>query len=267
MSLPEGTLVAGIDSSTQSATVVVREAATGALRRFGSAPHPPGTEVDPEAWWQALQQAIAAAGGLDDVAAVSVGGQQHGMVALDADGQVVRPALLWNDTRSAGAASDLIDELGDGDPDAGRQVWAERVGLVPVASFTVTKLRWLAQNEPENAARVAAVALPHDWLTWRLAGDGPASPDGGQSLSRLTTDASDASGTGYFDAVSGSYQLDLLERGFGRQIAVPEVIAPGAVARDRKSTRLNSSHVAISYAVFCLKKKTITKHGDLVHRV
>ncbi|HLS63192.1 MAG TPA: FGGY family carbohydrate kinase [Ruania sp.] len=231
MSFPEGTLVAGIDSSTQSATVVVRDAATGALRRFGSAPHPPGTEVDPEAWWRALQQAIAAAGGLDDVAAVSVGGQQHGMVALDADGQVVRPALLWNDTRSAGAANDLIGELGDGDPDAGRQVWADRVGLVPVASFTVTKLRWLAQNEPENAARVAAVALPHDWLTWRLAGDGPESPDGGQSLSRLTTDASDASGTGYFDAVSGSYQLDLLERGFGRQIAVPEVIAPGAVAR------------------------------------
>ena len=71
MSLLEGTLVAGIDSSTQSATVVVRDATTGALRRFGSAPHPPGTEVDPEAWWQALQQAISAAGGLDDVAAVS----------------------------------------------------------------------------------------------------------------------------------------------------------------------------------------------------
>ncbi len=229
MSRTEGTLVAGIDSSTQSATVVVRDAATGALRRFGSAPHPPGTEVDPEAWWQALQQAIAAAGGLDDVAAVSVGGQQHGMVALDADGEVVRPALLWNDTRSAGAANDLIAELGDGDPDAGRQVWAQRVGLVPVASFTITKLRWLAEHEPDNAARVAAVALPHDWLTWRLAGDGP----GTDGLSRLTTDASDASGTGYFDAVSGRYQLDLLERGFGRRIAVPEVVAPGVVARTR----------------------------------
>lgn len=227
MSSSDGALVAGIDSSTQSATVVIRDAATGALRRFGSAPHPPGTEVDPEAWWQALQQAITIAGGLDDVAAVSIGGQQHGMVALDANGDVVRPALLWNDTRSASAATDLIAELGDGDPDAGRQAWAERVGLVPVASFTITKLRWLATHEPENAARVAAVALPHDWLTWRLAGDGP----GTDGLARLTTDASDASGTGYFDAVSGDYQLDLLEHGFGRQVAVPLVVAPGAVAR------------------------------------
>ncbi|MPV38405.1 FGGY family carbohydrate kinase, partial [Georgenia subflava] len=115
-------LVAGIDSSTQSCKVVIRDAATGALRRFGQAPHPGGTEVDPAAWWDALQAAVAAAGGLDDVAAVSVGGQQHGMVALDHDGAVIRPALLWNDTRSAGAAADLVADLGraeSGDPTAG----------------------------------------------------------------------------------------------------------------------------------------------------
>ena len=69
------------------------------------------------------------------------------MVCLDDDGEVVRPALLWNDTRSAGAAADLIAELG------GRPAWAEAVGSVPVASFTVTKLRWLAEHEPEHAAR------------------------------------------------------------------------------------------------------------------
>lgn len=229
MSHTEPELVAGIDSSTQSATVVIRNAETGALRRFGSAPHPPGTEVDPHAWLDALQQAIAMAGGLEDVSAVSIGGQQHGMVCLDDDGQVVRPALLWNDTRSAQAATDLIAELGDGDPEAGSAAWARRVGLVPVASFTVTKLRWLAEHEPENAARVAAVALPHDWLTWRLAGDGPGS--GIQGLHRLTTDASDASGTGYFDAVSGSYDMDLLARAFGRELMVPQVVAPGQVAR------------------------------------
>src|SRR5690625_4992921 len=224
MSLPEGTLVAGIDSSTQSATVVVREAATGALRRFGSAPHPPGTEVDPEAWWQALQQAIAAAGGLDDVAAVAVGGQQHGMVALDAQGQVVRPALLWNDTRSAQAATDLIRDLGDGDVDAGRRAWVEAIGSVPVASLTVTKLRWLADHEPQNAARVAAVALPHDWLTWRLLGTG--------ALEDLATDRSDASGTGYFDPAGNTYRRDLLDLALRRttDLVLPRVLGPAVAA-------------------------------------
>ena len=160
--------------------------------RSGRAPHPDGTEVDPEAWWQALQEALAAAGGLDDVAAISVAGQQHGMVALDAAGRVVRPALLWNDTRSAAAAAALTDEVGAAE-------FARRTGSVPVASFTLTKLRWLRDNEPENAARVAAVALPHDWLTWRLLGYGP---DGesplGPDLDALVTDRSDASGTGLF---------------------------------------------------------------------
>src|SRR3712207_1603515 len=139
-------LIAGIDSSTQSCKVVVRDAVTGALVRHGRAAHPEGTEVHPDRWWTALQVAIADAGGLDDVAAVSVGGQQHGMVCLDEDGAVVRPALLWNDTRSAGAARELIDELGG--PEEGGRAWAEAGGLVPLASFTVTQLRLLAEHEP-----------------------------------------------------------------------------------------------------------------------
>src|SRR3954447_13389482 len=101
-------LVAGVDSSTQSCKVVVRDADTGALVRSGRAPHPDGTEVHPRAWEAALQEAVTAAGGLADVAAVAVGGQQHGMVCLDERGEVVRDALLWNDVRSAGAAADLI---------------------------------------------------------------------------------------------------------------------------------------------------------------
>src|SRR3954469_14628682 len=135
------TLVAGVDTSTQACKVVVRDADTGELVRSGRAPHPPGTEVAPAAWEDALHAALTGAGGLEDVAAVAVGGQQHGMVCLDDDGQVVRPALLWNDTRSAQAAADLVTELGGGDDNAGRRAWAEAVGLVPVASFTVTKLR------------------------------------------------------------------------------------------------------------------------------
>ena len=214
--MPAMTLVAGVDSSTQATKVVIRDADTGHLLREGRAAHPAGTEVDPAAWWDALQDALAQAGGLDDVAAVAVGGQQHGMVCLDEAGEVVRPALLWNDTRSAGAAADLVEELGGGQQ--GRQAWAEAVGLVPVASFTVTKLRWLAEHEPDNAKRVAAVCLPHDWLTWRMAG----SP----GLDGLVTDRGDASGTGYWSPSTGEYRLDLLERAFGRSLQVPRVLGP-----------------------------------------
>ena len=121
-------LVAGVDSSTQSCKVVVCDALSGAVIRQGSAPHPDGTETDPEAWWAALHTAIAAAGGVADVEALAVGGQQHGMVCLDADGEVIRRALLWNDTRSAAAADDLVAELGDGDATLGARRWAESVG-------------------------------------------------------------------------------------------------------------------------------------------
>jgi xylulokinase len=230
-------LVAGVDTSTQSCKIVVRDAETGALVRTGSAKHPDGTEVDPRHWWDAFQEAASAAGGLADVAALAVGGQQHGMVVLDADGNVIRPALLWNDTRSAPSAEALIAELGDGDREAGAQAWADAVGSVLVASLTVTKLRWLHDNEPENAAKVAAVALPHDWLSWRIAGYGPAGDPTaplGPQLDKLFTDRSDASGTGYYDASTGEYRPDLLERALGRtDVVLPRVVGvtePGAVA-------------------------------------
>lgn len=214
------TLVAGADSSTQSCKIVVRDLATGDVVRRGRASHPDGTSVHPDHWWTALLAAIDDAGGLADVAAISVGGQQHGMVALAADGTVVRDALLWNDTRSAQAARDLIAEFG-------AEELVRRTGLVPVASFTSTKLRWLRDAEPENAARVAAVALPHDWLTWRLRGYGPVGESPlGPVLEALTTDRSDASGTGYWSPASGEYDRELLVAALGHDAIVPEVIAP-----------------------------------------
>ncbi|MFJ9554611.1 xylulokinase [Nocardiopsis sp. NPDC101807] len=204
-------LVAGIDSSTQSCKIVVCDTDGGAVVREARAPHPDGTEVHPRAWWTALEE--ASSGLLDDVAAVAVAGQQHGMIAVDADGGVVRPALLWNDTRSAQAALDLIGELG------GPAEWAGAVGNVPNASLTVSKLRWLAEHEPENAARATGVMLPHDWLTWRLAGgaDGP------------VTDRGDASGTGYWSPAEGSYRTDLMVRAFGRELEAPRVAGPSEV--------------------------------------
>jgi xylulokinase len=216
------TLVAGADSSTQSCKVVIRDAETGALVREGRATHPDGTEVHPDAWWTALQTAIEQAGGLDDVAALSVAAQQHGMVCLDEDGQVVRPALLWNDTRSAQAASDLVSELG------GPDKWAAAVGSVPVASFTVTKLRWLSEREPEFAARTRSVCLPHDWLTWRLGGR----PD------EITTDRGDASGTGYWSPATGAYRTDLLQLAMGATPALPRVLGPAEQAGAAGAVRL-----------------------------
>jgi xylulokinase len=138
------------------------------------------------------------------------------MVCLDADGAVVRPALLWNDTRSAAAATELTAELG------GPQAWADAVGLVPVASFTITKLRWLAEHEPDHAAATAAVCLPHDWLTWRL--------NASSGLDALRTDRGDASGTGYFSPAADEYRLDLLERALGHVPALPTVLGPSASA-------------------------------------
>ncbi|HEY8590874.1 MAG TPA: xylulokinase [Naasia sp.] len=218
------TLVAGVDSSTQSCKVVIRDADTGAVVRTGRAAHPDGTEVHPDAWWSALLEAIADAGGLDDVAALSVAGQQHGMVVLDAEGRIIRPALLWNDTRSAGATRDLIAEVGAAE-------YARRTGSVPVASFTATKLRWLRDAEPDNAARVAAVALPHDWLTWRLLGYGPAAESSlGAVLDALVTDRSDASGTSYWSPGAEDYDRELFERALGHSAVLPRVLGPADTA-------------------------------------
>ena len=210
-------LVAGIDSSTQSCKVVICDADTGEVVRSAASRHPDGTEVDPQRWWDALQAAINAAGGLDGVHAVSVGAQQHGMVCLDEAGGVIRNALLWNDTRSSVAATELVDELG------GPGEWAKRIGVVPVAAITVTKLRWLTDHEPEHADATAAVCLPHDWLTWRLTGS--------MTIGDLCTDRSDASGTGYFSSDTDGYQLDLLALAMrGRRPAVPTVLGPRDVA-------------------------------------
>jgi len=228
-------LVMGVDSSTQSCKVVIVDAQTGAIVREGRAPHPDGTSVDPDAWWTALQQAIAEAGGLADVAAWSIGGQQHGMVALDAQGNVVRDALLWNDTRSAAAAADLTAEFG-------AAALVARTGLVPVASFTITKLRWLRDHEPENAARVAAVALPHDWLTWRLRGFGPVA-DGRAALDELVTDRSDASGTGYWnpgevEEGDDGYDRELLIAALGHDAVLPRVLGPRESVADADGRRV-----------------------------
>lgn len=222
-------LVLGVDSSTQSCKTLVVDTESGAIVRVGRAPHPDGTAVDPEAWLAALRAAIADAGGMDDVAAWAIAGQQHGLVALDAHGRVIRDALLWNDTRSADAAAALISEFGAAE-------LAARTGLVPVASFTIAKLRWLRDYEPGNAARVAAVALPHDWLTWRLRGFGPENP----VLHELITDRSEASGTGYWNPRTGDYDRALVVAALGHDVILPRVLEPWEWVTDAAGRRVGA---------------------------
>jgi xylulokinase len=166
--------------------------------------------VSADAWLRAFQEASADPGLLEGVQALAVGGQQHGMVTLDESGELVRDALLWNDNRSAPDAVDLIAEL------SGAQAWADAVSTVPVASITVSTIRWLARCEPDNAARTTGVVLPHDWLTWQI---------GGRSFEPVT-DRGDASGTRYFDASANAYRHDLIELGIGHDLTVPRVAAP-----------------------------------------
>jgi xylulokinase len=213
--------VVGVDSSTSACKVEVRDADTGAVVTTGRAPHPtttpPRSEQHPHDWEAAFLTACAAAGVPDThaPAAIAIGGQQHGMVVLDAAGEVLRSAKLWNDTESAPDADALLGAL-----PGGAAAWADACGSVPLAAFTITKLAWLRRCEPDVFARVAHVLLPHDWLTARLTG-------------ARTTDRGDASGTGYWSPTTGDYRTDLLalvDDAVDWDAALPAVLGPTEAA-------------------------------------
>lgn len=190
------TLVAGVDCSTQATKVVVVDADTGEAVGFGRAEHSvEGSEgvreTHPDVWWQAFRSALRQTSLAREIAAISVAGQQHGLVCLDEAGKPLRPAMLWNDTRAASDAAALVDDFG------GASRWAARIGVVPVASFTASKWAWLRRHEPEIAARTAAIRLPHDFLTERLCGEG-------------VTDRGDASGTAWWSSETESYSPEVL---------------------------------------------------------
>jgi xylulokinase len=212
-------LVVGVDSSTSACKVEVRDADTGELVGFGRASHPatesPRSEQDPNCWWDAFQAASAQAGLVERnrPAAISVAGQQHGLVVLGAKGEVLRPAKLWNDTESAGESEDLIARLGPA-------AWSKATGSIPVSSFTITKVLWLRHNEPDTYRRMRSMLLPHDWLTMQLTG-------------RCTTDRGDASGTGWWSPAEDRYRPDLLglvDDSVAWEGFLPEVLSPTSEA-------------------------------------
>lgn len=209
--------VLGVDSSTQSCKVEIRDLATGRLLASGAAPHPPAfppcSEQHPSAWVQALIAATRAAltrcAEQPVIEAISVAAQCHGLVLLGGDGEPLRAAKLWNDTTGAAQLGALVARIG-------AERWTRRIGSLPTAAFTIAKLAWVAEREPDVLDRAATMLLPHDYLTFWLTG-------------MPVTDRSEASGTGYFDAATGEWVTDYLDLAAGRRdwaAMLPTVLGP-----------------------------------------
>ncbi|MFV0434361.1 MAG: xylulokinase [Leucobacter sp.] len=215
-------VVCGVDTSTQSCKVELLAVSDGRRIASASAAHPPvsppRSEQDPEAWWLAFVSAFRAAAeqaGDVRVEGFAIAGQCHGMVPLDERGEVIRDAKLWNDTTSAPELRELLAEIGT-------EAFLDRVGSIPTAAFTISKIAWLKRHEPEHFARLRSVLLPHDYLSYRLTGE-------------MATDRSDASGTGYFDAVRNVHlpeHLRVIDDSLDWEAMLPTVLPPeGVVGR------------------------------------
>ncbi len=185
----------GIDVGTSSLKGV-RLDETGTVQASAERPYPvampaPGySEQDPELWWEAAQ-AVLAELGADAADGIGLSGQMHGLVALDGEQRPVRPAILWNDGRSQPQVDALLAEVG-----VDRLV--ELSGNRPLAGFTAPKLRWMAEHEPDELARVRRVMLPKDYVRLRLCGE-------------AATDVSDASGTLLLDVARRGWSPELCE--------------------------------------------------------
>ncbi len=178
------TLLAGLDVGT-SAVKGLLIAEDGQVVARAEAPHPlstprPGwTEQDPADWWDGAQVVLEALGRAGEIAGIGLTGQMHGLVALDAHGEVLRPAILWNDGRTGAECAEIERRIG-------LDALIAQTGNRALPGFTAPKLLWLARHEPEVYGRIAHILLPKDYVRLRLCGE-------------HATDVSDASGTLLFD--------------------------------------------------------------------
>jgi xylulokinase len=193
-------IVAGLDVGTSAVKGLALDTESGdvvASAEHGypfDTPRPGWAEQDPELWWQAAERVLAELGG-GELGGIGLSGQMHGLVALDSDDRVLRPALLWNDQRTAAEAEEIEARLG------GLDGLLAAVGNRALTGFTAPKLLWMAHNEPDLYARVARVMLPKDYVRLRLCGE-------------FATDVTDASGTLWFDPAARGWSdrvLDALE--------------------------------------------------------
>ena len=207
----------GVDCGTQGTKALLINEEGIALGR-GYAPHAliereSGAREQEPQWWvdalvSATQQALTASG-RNDVRAIGVSGQQHGLVVLDEKLTVIRPAKLWNDTETARQNAQLVEMLG------GPEACIERFGILPLTGYTVSKLLWLKQSEPENFARIRHILLPHEYLNFWLTG-------------QMRAEYGDASGTAFFDPRTRTWAkdvLDAIDGGTGQLFAaLPQLI-------------------------------------------
>lgn len=219
-----GQLVVGVDCSTQSTKVVVVEAEDGRVVASAQAPHTvTGTagarETDPENWLSALRTALRETGLVSKIEAISVAAQQHGLVVLGSDGAPIRPAILWNDTRSSPDSVRLIETLG-GPPTA-----AKLIGSVPGPAFTVTSWAWLRRVEPDAAAATVGIRLPHDWITEQLCGC-------------AVTDRGDVSATGWWSTTTSNYIPEILGL---PTIHITEAMLPRVLGPNEPAGRLTAT--------------------------
>lgn len=189
----------GIDLGTSACKFLLVDGTGKVLRTVSrtyplSMPHTGWSEQDPALWWRACQEGIPALlRGFDatGVQGIGIGGQMHGLVALDAGGAVLRPAILWNDGRTA-AETDYLNNT------IGRETLSRCTGNIAFAGFTAPKLLWMQKNEPELFARIARILLPKDYLVWRMTG-------------RFSTDYSDASGMLLLDVAHKCWSKEMCE--------------------------------------------------------
>ena len=192
-------LLLGIDVGTTGAKAVLIDAA-GTLQHSVTTEYPLATpqplwaEQDPADWWHATIVSIQQI--LDEtdvsperIAGVGLTGQMHGLVALDAAGKVLRPAILWNDQRTGAECAALTERVG-------AQRVLELTGNAVLPGFTAPKLLWLARHDPDVFARIAHVLLPKDYVRYRLTGE-------------FVGDVSDASGTSLFDVSARRWSAEM----------------------------------------------------------
>src|SRR5918994_3657214 len=185
----------GLDIGTSGVKALAVSEEDGAIlarREVGyplSTPHPDWAEQDPADWWRATQEALAALA-VDDVAGIGLSGQMHGLVALDAAGRVIRPAILWNDGRTAEECAEIEQRIGLAE-------LIELTGNRALTGFTAPKLLWLRRHEPEAYARIARIALPKDYVRLRLTG-------------AWAIDVADASGTLLLDVAGRRWSEEVL---------------------------------------------------------
>ena len=195
-------LFLGIDSGTQGTKAIVFSTTLNKVISEGYASHDliendVGKKEQEPSWWieastKAITKALEGVGSSKDVKAIGVSGQQHGMIPLDAEGHIIRPAKIWCDTETVSQCEEITQKVG------GSEKVIDIIGNSIAAGFTASKILWMKQNEPENYQRLATVLLPHDYINYWLTGE-------------KKTEYGDASGTAYFDVKSRTWATSILQ--------------------------------------------------------